>query len=76
MQDNGLGIAPEYREKIFGLFQRLGRREDAPGNGIGLALARKIAERHGGTLGVSSVPGRGSTFTFWLPDSPEGSGRP
>ncbi|GGK18536.1 bacteriophytochrome [Deinococcus malanensis] len=76
VQDNGLGIAPEYREKIFGLFQRLGRREDAPGNGIGLALARKIAERHGGTLGVSSVPGRGSTFTFWLPDSPEGSGRP
>ncbi|ACO47779.1 ATP-binding protein [Deinococcus deserti] len=68
VQDNGLGIAPEYHEKVFGLFQRLGRREDTPGNGIGLALARKIAERHGGALRVNSVPGEGSTFTFWLPD--------
>lgn len=73
VQDNGLGIAPEYHEKVFGVFQRLGRREDAPGNGIGLALARKIAERHGGSLRVRSVPGQGSTFTFWLPDVPRTS---
>ncbi|UBV45150.1 GAF domain-containing protein (plasmid) [Deinococcus taeanensis] len=72
VQDSGPGIAPEYHDKIFGLFQRLGRREDSGGNGIGLALCRKIAQLHGGTLRVHSAPGQGSTFTVTLPDAPGG----
>lgn len=74
VRDEGPGIAPEFQEKVFGLFQRLGRREDSPGSGIGLALARLAAERHGGTLTVSSTPGRGSVFTLHLPDLREASG--
>ncbi|UQN08671.1 ATP-binding protein [Deinococcus sp. QL22] len=70
VRDQGVGIAPEYQEKIFGLFQRLGRREDSPGNGIGLALGRKIAEHHGGTLRLTSTLGLGSILTFHLPDVP------
>ncbi|WP_034383839.1 ATP-binding protein [Deinococcus sp. YIM 77859] len=68
VRDFGPGIAPEYQEKVFGLFQRLGRREDAPGNGIGLALCRRIAERHGGRLTLTSAPGTGCALTFFLPD--------
>ncbi|WP_221091304.1 ATP-binding protein [Deinococcus aquaedulcis] len=71
VQDQGPGIAPEYHDKVFGLFQRLERRERSPGNGIGLALCRKIAERHGGHLALRSVPGQGSTLTLTLPDPPE-----
>ncbi|GMA15431.1 GAF domain-containing protein (plasmid) [Deinococcus metallilatus] len=71
VRDQGPGIAPEYHEKVFGLFQRLGRREESPGNGIGLALCRKIAERHGGSLHLTSLPGQGSALTFHLPDPGE-----
>ncbi|GGR19493.1 ATP-binding protein [Deinococcus ruber] len=72
VQDAGDGIAPEYHDKVFGLFQRLGHREDSAGNGIGLALCRKIAELHGGTLHLTSRLGHGATFSFHLPDLVEG----
>jgi len=73
VQDSGAGIAPEYHDKVFGLFQRLGTRDGSAGNGIGLALCRKIAETHGGTLQLTSGPGQGTTLTFHLPDPPKGS---
>lgn len=69
VSDQGAGIAPEYQERIFLLFQRLGSLDEALGNGLGLPLCRKIAELHGGTLTVESAPGEGSTFRCWLPDA-------
>lgn len=69
VQDHGAGIAPEFHDKVFGLFQRLNRREDVPGNGIGLTICRKIAETHGGSLQLVSTPGQGASLTFHLPDS-------
>ncbi len=67
VEDNGIGIAPEHQEKIFGLFQRLHDSDSYPGTGIGLALVRKGAERMGGRAGVESVPGQGSRFWVDLP---------
>jgi PAS domain S-box-containing protein len=66
IQDNGLGIDPQYFERIFGMFQRLHKRDEFAGTGIGLAICKKIAERHGSGISVESQPGQGSTFRFAL----------
>jgi signal transduction histidine kinase len=70
VEDNGIGFDEKYRERIFQVFQKLHGRNEYEGSGIGLALCRKIAERHGGHITAESVPGTGAKFIVTLPCTP------
>jgi light-regulated signal transduction histidine kinase (bacteriophytochrome) len=67
VKDNGLGFDMKYGERIFVIFQRLHTKEMYPGSGIGLAVCKKIIERHGGSIWAESEPGKGAKFSFTMP---------
>ena len=67
IEDNGIGIVPSQKDRVFQMFQRLNDREKYEGTGIGLAIAKKIVERHGGSIWFESEEGKGTTFYFTMP---------
>jgi len=73
IRDNGIGIPAKYAEQVFGLFRRLHDSESYPGTGVGLAVCKRIVERHGGRIWFDSEPGKGARFCFSIPVAPPAS---